>query len=211
MKTVAIEGQLRNDMGKKATRDLRNQGMVPAVIYGGEKNVHFFAPILAFRPIVYTPDFLTIEVKVGEKKYSCILKDLQFDVVTESLTHVDFQELIENRKITADIPVRFNGLAVGVREGGSFQAKMKSLRVRTYPKYLVGYLEVDITNLKLTENIRVEDVQREHLEILNAPRQPIATVALTRTLRQAAVGGEAAPAVAGAPGAAPKEGAAKEG
>lgn len=185
MKTVVIEGQLRSDLGKKASRDLRSQGMVPAVIYGGKDAVHFYAPILAFRSIVYTPDFMTAEVKLGDKTYSCLLKDMQFDVVTDKLTHVDFQELREDRKVMAHLPLKFNGLADGMRAGGRFEVKMKYLKVRTYPKYLVENIEVDITNLKLNENIRVEDIHRENLEIMNAPRQPIASVVMTRALKQA--------------------------
>lgn len=185
MKTVVIEGQHRSDMGKKATRDLRSQGFIPAVIYGGKEPVHFYAPILAFRSIVYTPDFMTAEIKVGDQTYSCLLKDLQFDVVTDKLSHVDFQELSEDRKVIAHLPLKFNGLAEGVRDGGRFESKMKSLKVRTYPQYLVENIEVDITNLKLNENIRVEDIHREHLEIMNAPRQPIASIVMTRALKQA--------------------------
>lgn len=185
MKTVVIEGQHRSDMGKKAARDLRSQGFVPAVIYGGKENVHFYAPVLAFRSIVYTPDFMTAEIKVDGKTYPCILKDLQFDVVTDHLTHVDFQELTDERKIIAQIPLKFNGLAEGVRAGGRFEVKMKYLKVRTYPKHLIENLEVDITNLKLNENVRVEDIQREGLEIMNPARQPIASIVMTRALRQA--------------------------
>lgn len=184
MKTVVIEGQLRNDFGKKASRDLRSQEMVPGVIYGGESAIHFYAPILAFRPIVYTPDFLTAEVKIGDKTYPCLLKDMQFDVVTDKLSHVDFQALIEDRKVIAQIPLKFKGNAAGVLAGGHFVPKMKYLKVRTFPKYLVENIEVDITDMKLNDNIRVEDVHREHLEIMNAPRQPIASVVLTRALKQ---------------------------
>lgn len=185
MKTVVIEGQHRSDMGKKATRDLRSQGFVPAVIYGGKEPVHFYAPILAFRSIVYTPDFMTADVKIGDQTYSCLLKDLQFDVVTDKLSHVDFQQLSEDRMVIAHLPLKFNGLAEGVRAGGRFESKMKYLKVRTYPQYLVENIEVDITNLKLNENIRVEDIKRENLEIMNAPRQPIASIVMTRALKQA--------------------------
>lgn len=203
MKTVVIEGQLRSEFGKKASRDLRAEGMVPAVIYSGKELVHFYAPTLAFRSIVYTPDFMTAEVKVGGNSYPCLLKDLQFDAVTDKLTHVDFQELVEDRKIAAQLPLKFNGLAEGVRGGGRFVPKMKYLKVRTYPKYLVENIEVDITNLKLNGNIRVEDIQREHLEIMNAPRQPIASVVMTRVLKQTeSEAPKAATATAAAPAAA---------
>lgn len=184
MKTVVIEGQHRKDLGKKATRDLRSQGLVPGIIYGGEKTVSFSAPNLSFRDIVYTPNFMLAEIKLDGASHTCILKDLQFDPVTDQLIHIDFQELVEDRKIIAEIPLHFEGRAKGVLDGGVFNAKMKTLRVRTYPKYLLENIVVDISNLKLMDNLRVEDVKLENIEIMNSPRQPIAGVGLTRTLRQ---------------------------
>lgn len=185
MKTVVIEGQHRSDMGKKAARDYRSQGLVPGVIYGGKEEVHFVVPTMSLRTLVYTPEFQIAQVKVDGKDYRCIMKDLQFDVVTDSLTHIDFLELVDDKKVIADLPLKFVGQSEGVKAGGRFVSKMKSLKVRTYPKYLVEHIEVDITNLQLNGNIRVEDVKSENLELMNSVRQPIASVVMTRALRQA--------------------------
>lgn len=185
MKTVVIEAQPRTGRGKKAARDLRAQGLVPGVIYGGKEEVHFQASVLSFRSVVYTPEFMIAEIKLEGSSYRCILKDVQFDVVTEALNHIDFLELVEDKKVIANLPLKFTGLAEGVKAGGRFEVKMKTLKVRTYPKYLLENIEVDITNLKLNENIRVQDVKMEQAEFLNAPRQPIASVVMTRALRQA--------------------------
>ena len=93
-------------------------------------------------------------------------------------------ELVENKKVVADLPLKFNGIASGVKEGGKLVTKMKSLKVKTLPKYLQENIEVDISNLKLNENIRVEDVKVDNMEIMNSPRIPIASVVLTRQLKQ---------------------------
>jgi large subunit ribosomal protein L25 len=185
MKTVVIEGQLRTSTGKKAARDLRSEGKVLGVIYGGKEEVHFTAPMLSFRALVYTPEFQIAEVKVEGKTYRCILKDKQFDVVTDSLNHVDFLELVEGRQVIANLPLHFVGQSEGVKAGGRLVVKMKNLKVRTMPEYLVENIEVDITNLPLNGNIRVEDVQLENMEFMNPLRQPIASVVMTRALRQA--------------------------
>jgi|SRR5690606_17891244 len=185
MKTVVIEAQHRSDMGKKAARDYRSQGLVPGVIYGGKEEVHFLVPTLAVRSLVYTPEFQLAQVKIEGKEYKCILKDLQFDVVTDALTHIDFLEMVEDKKIIANLPLKFVGQSEGVKAGGRFVTKMTTLKVRTYPKYLVENIEVDITNLQLNGNIRVEDVPAENFEVMNSPRQPIASVVMTRALRQA--------------------------
>lgn len=173
MKTITIEGQLRTEFGKKATRQLRSQGDVPAVIYGGAKEINFYAPAAAFKPLVYTSSFQLAEIKVDGTVYKCILKDLQFDKVTDALIHVDFLELVENKKVIATIPLKFTGTAKGVRAGGRFVAKIKAVKVKTLPKDLKEVLEVPIDDLEVNGNIRVEDIKAPDMEILNSPRIPI--------------------------------------
>ena len=196
MKTITIEGQLRTGTGKKAARQLRSQGLVPGVIYGGSQEINFAAPLLDFKSIVYTPDFQLADIKVDGKSYQCILKDIQFDKVSDQLSHLDFLELVQDRKVIATIPLKFTGTSTGVKDGGRLITKMKALKVKTLPKYLRENIEVDITELQLNGNIRVEDVKVDNYEILNSPRIPIASVVMTRQLKQeeAAAPGAAAPA-----------------
>ena len=184
MKTVTIEGQLRTGTGKSATRQLRSQDLVPGVIYGGAKEVNFSAPAAAFKPLVYTPDFQVAEVKVDGATYRCILKDLQFNKVSDRLAHIDLLELVEDKPVTATIPLKFVGASEGVKAGGKLETKMKNLNIKTLPKFLRENIEVDITTLQLNGNIRVEDVKIENYEILNSPRIPIASVTMTRQLKQ---------------------------
>jgi len=191
MKSVKIEGTLRTELGKKETRQLRSEGAVPAVIYGGEQPVHFQAPAMAFKTLVYTPDFQLAEITVDGKSYRTIVKDLQFDVVTDALAHIDFLELKDDRKVVATLPLKFVGQPQGVKDGGRLLLKMKSLHVRCFPQYLRETIDVNIENLQLFGNVRVEDVKIENVEILNSPRIPIASVATTRALRQAEREGKA--------------------
>ena len=184
MKTITIEGQLRTEFGKAATRQLRSEDKVPAVIYGGAKEINFSAPASAFKGIIYTPEFMQAEVRVDGNSYSCVLKDLQFGKVTDDLIHVDFLELVPDKKVTVNIPIKFEGTPQGVKEGGKLVTKIKSLKVKTLPKYLVENIEVNIDDLKLNENIRVQDVKPENMEVMNSPRIPIASVTMTRQLKQ---------------------------
>jgi len=203
MKSITIEGQLRTELGKKATRQLRSQELVPGVIYGGAQVVNFYAPAKAFKPLVYTGEFQLAEIKVDGNAYRCILKDLQFDQVTDALNHVDLLELVEDKKVTADLPLKFVGTPAGVKEGGKLVTKMKSLKVKTLPKYLKENIEVDISNLELNGNIRVEDVNAENMEVLNSPRIPIASVTLTRQLKQEEATAAPVATAAATPAAAP--------
>ena len=217
MKSVKIEGKKRSDLGKKATRQVRSEEMVPAVIYGGTETIHFSAPVMAFRTLVYTPDFQVAEINIDGQTHRTIMKDIQFDVVTDELNHIDFLELVEDRKVVATLPLKFSGQSQGVKDGGRLELKMKSLNVRALPKDLREHIEVDITNLQLHGNIRVQDVAVENMEILNSPRIPVASVVTTRALRQeetaaaaAAPGAAKAPAAGkAAPAAAPAAAAAK--
>jgi large subunit ribosomal protein L25 len=202
MKTITIEGQLRTGFGKAATRQLRSEGKVPAVIYGGAKEINFSAPASAFKGIIYTPEFMLAEINVDGNTYNCVLKDLQFGKVTDDLIHVDFLELVPEKTVTVNIPIKFTGVPQGVKEGGKLVVKIKSLKVKTLPKYLLENIEVNIDDLKLNENIRVQDVKPENMEIMNSPRIPIASVTMTRQLKQEEA--KAAPAAADAKAASPE-------
>lgn len=184
MKTITIEGQLRTEHGKAATRQLRSQGLVPCVIYGGAQELNFAVPAKALKPLVYTPNFQLADVQLDGTSYRCILKDLQFDKVTDELLHVDFMELVEDKKVIATIPLSFVGTAAGVRAGGRLEVKMKALKVKTYPRDLKEKIEVNVEHMEVGDNIRVEDVKTENYEVLNSPRIPVASVVTTRALRQ---------------------------
>jgi large subunit ribosomal protein L25 len=208
MKSITIEGQLRTEFGKSATRQLRLEEKVPAVIYGGAQEINFSALAADFKKFVYTPEFMVIQANVDGKSYTCVLKDLQFDKVSDRLIHVDFLELVDDKKVTVTLPLRLTGTPVGVKAGGKLVVKIKSLKVKLLPKDLLEFIELDITSLELNGNIRVEDVKAPNMEIMNSPRIPIASITMTRQLKQEEAaapkaGAKAAPAKA-APAAAKK-------
>jgi large subunit ribosomal protein L25 len=184
MKTITIEGAPRTEFGKTATRQLRSQELVPGVIYGGAQEVNFTASAKAFKPLVYTPSFQLAEVTVEGKTYRCILKDLQFDKVSDELIHVDLLELVEEKKVVATIPLKYIGVSPGVKSGGRLVTKMKALKVKTYPRFLKEQIEVSIEKMEVGDNIRVQDVVTDNYEVINSPRIPIASVVTTRALRQ---------------------------
>src|SRR5690606_7232034 len=165
MNIVRIEGKSRPALGKKASRKIRSEGEVPAVIYGGKENVYFSAPKLAFRSLVYTDAFQQAHITVDGKEYRCILKDRQFDVVTDELTHLYFQEMVDDCKLMVTLPVRYTGQAEGVKAGGRLEIKVKRLKVRAYPNVLMESLEGPIDNLKLNRNIRIQDVEAPNMEV----------------------------------------------
>ncbi|BAV08733.1 LSU ribosomal protein L25 [Filimonas lacunae] len=134
--------------------------------------------------MVYTGEFQLAEVKVDGKSYQCILKDLQFDKVSDSLIHVDLLELVGDKPVVATLPLKFVGTSAGVKAGGKLITKLTALKVKTLPKFLKENIEVDITTLELNGNIRVEDVKADNMEVMNSPRIPVASVVMTRQLKQ---------------------------
>ena len=138
MNTITIEGQLRTEHGKKAARQIRSQECVPAVIYGGAQEINFYAPAKAFKPLVYTGEFQLANVTVDGKTYTCILKDLQFDKISDSLIHVDLLELVEDKKVIATLPLKFVGTSVNFSNNNSHHLQHnelhKNIRV-VPPKY----------------------------------------------------------------------------
>lgn len=206
MKSITIEGQLRTESGKKAARQLRSQKLVPGVIYGGKSEVNFSAPASAFKNIVYTSEFMLANLNISGNTYNCILKDIQFDKVTDELIHVDFLELVDDKKVIATLPLKYIGTPAGVKAGGKLVTKMKSIKIKTLPKNLKEFIEVDLSSLQLNENIRVENIIATNMEVLNSPRIPIASITMTRQLKQeeAAAAAPKAGAKAAAP-AAPKK------
>ena len=208
MKSITIKGQLRSETGKKSSRQLRSEGQVPAVIYGGKETIHFYATPLEVRGIVYTAEFMLANIEIGDQTYKCILKDLQFHKTTDKAIHLDFLELVEGKKVIANIPLKFVGTSEGVKEGGRFVAKMNTIKVRTIPANLVEHIEVDVTDLVIGKNLRISDVIFADAEIMHSPRIPVCSVVTTRVLKQEAnTGGDAAEEEAVTEGAeAPAEG-----
>ena len=180
MKSVEIQGTLRTEVGSKYAQAERKAGNVPCVIYGGEAPVHFSAPILAFKSLVYTPEAKTATITVDGKTVEAVIQDMQFHPVTDALMHIDFIQLVEGKAVTMNIPVVLNGQARGVLNGGKLKMVLRTLSVRALPNEMPDNIQLDITNLRIGKSIRVSDVVPAGYEILNADTAVIVTVKKAR-------------------------------
>ena len=214
MKPIVIEGTLRAESGKKLSRDLRKTEEIPCNINGIE-NFKFSAPVKSFRHLVYSPDFKTATIKLGDKEVNCVIQELQFHPVTDELVHVDFIELVPGKKIVVEIPVKVSGVSKGIKDGGKLYQRIKKLKVKTTPEKLVDRIAVDVTNIELGKSIRVGEMKLDGMEILNAAHIPVVSVLIPRVIKEetpvaaaaapvegAAAPAAVAPAAAGAPAAA---------
>ena len=185
MKTFQIKGTVRQEIGKKANKALRAQDLVPCVIYGGDKVVHFQAHENEFRKLIYTPKVYQTEIDVDGTTYKAFMQALQFHPVTDKLLHIDFLEIRENVPVKLQIPVRLDGYAKGIQQGGRLKANLRTLKAKGFSKDFPDEIIIDVTELNLSESIRVSDVKVEGIEILNAKSVPVATVVVTRAARAA--------------------------
>jgi large subunit ribosomal protein L25 len=188
MKTIEIKGLKRETLGKKATKQLRNEDNVPCVLYGGEEVLHFYADSKEFRKLIYTPHVYIVKVNVDEKTVNAIIKDAQFHPVSEEVLHIDFLQIFEDKPVVIDVPVKLEGFAEGVRAGGKLQLEKRKLTVKALPKNLPDNLTINIDNLKLGSTRKVGDLTFENLELLNAKNAVVVSVKLTRAARAAAQG-----------------------
>lgn len=183
MKSIVLEGTLRTETGKKAANHLRKTGEVLCNLYGGKENVMFSAPYNSFNPIVYSPDFYQVEVKLDGKSYTALVKDVQYHPVTDQIQHVDFLELVPGKTVVAEIPIVLVGQAAGVKAGGKLVQKLRKLKVKSTPENLVDKVEVNVEKLKLGKSIKVRNITETGFEILNPAPVPVASVDVPRALR----------------------------
>ena len=185
MKSIAISGSLRENVGKRDAKELRYEGKVPSVLYGGEAQVHFSAFASDLKNLVYTPDALFVDLNIDGKKYQAVMQDLQFHPVTDLVLHIDFLEMFQDKLLVMDLPVKFIGVSPGVKVGGKLIQKQKRLKVRGFPKDFTDTVEVNIGKLELGKAIRVGDITLKNLEITNSKADTIVTVASSRALKEA--------------------------
>lgn len=185
MKKFEIKGTARQALGKKDTRILRAQDLVPCVLYGGDAPVHFYAPEGDFRKIVYTPKVYQAELNIDGKIYNAFMQELQFHPVTDKLLHIDFLQIRDKKAIKIDLPVRLDGYAKGIQQGGRLKANLRTLKVKGIFKNLPDEIVIDVTDLGISESIRVGDIVADGFEIMNNKSVPVATVVVTRAARAA--------------------------
>jgi large subunit ribosomal protein L25 len=185
MKSIAISGSPRENVGKRDAKELRYKGLVPAVLYGGAEQTHFAVSAADLKGLVYTPDVQFVDLEVAGVKSQAILKDIQFHPLTEQILHIDFLLLNDAKPVVMEVPVKLTGTSPGVKMGGKLVQKLRKLRVRALPKDMPQYVEVSIEPLEVGKSVRVGEVKYENAVITNNVDDTIVSVTTSRALRQA--------------------------
>jgi len=182
MKTVALTGELRSDLGTKHSRAMRNEGKVPCVLYGGGDHIHFYVYSPDFKALVYTPNTYKVQLTIDGKKYMAILHDMQFHPVNEAILHADFLAVDEKKPVTVSIPVLIEGNSPGVRAGGKLIQKIQRLKVKGLISNIPDAINVNIDQLDLGQSIKVKNIEASKIELLDNKDNAIVTVKMTRNV-----------------------------
>ncbi len=185
MKSIAISGSLRENVGKRDAKELRYEGKVPAVLYGGKNQLHFSVVASDLRDLIYTPDVNFVDLDVAGSKAKVIVQDIQFHPLTEKIVHIDFLELNDKKPVIMQVPVKLTGTSPGVKVGGKLVQKLRSLRVKALPQDLPQFVEVSLAALEVGKSVRVGELKFNKFEISNNPEDTIVSVTMSRALKQA--------------------------
>jgi len=182
MKTVALTGELRSDLGSKYSRAMRNEGKVPCVLYGGGEHIHFFVYSPDFKALVYTPNTYKVQLTIEGKKYMAILHDMQFHPVNESILHADFLAVDEKNPITVSSPVTVEGNSPGVRAGGKLIQKIQRLKIKGLIKDIPDSIVINIDGLELGQSTKVKNVEVPNIQILDNKDNAVVSIKMTRNV-----------------------------
>ena len=185
MKSIAISGSPRENVGKRDAKELRYQGLVPAVLYGGQNQVHFSVSASDLKGLVFTPDVQFVDLDVAGVKAKAIIQDVDFHPLTEQPLHVDFLELNDSKPVVMEIPVKLTGTSPGVKTGGKLVQKLRKLRVKALPKDMPQNVEVSLEALEVGKSVAVEELKFENFRIMNNGDDTIVSVTMSRALKQA--------------------------
>ena len=185
MKSFAISGSRRENVGKRDAKELRYEGKVPAVLYGGDNQIHFAVSAADLKGLVYTPDVHFVDIDVEGTKAQAVLQDIQFHPLTEQILHVDFLRVNESKPFVMEIPIKLTGTSPGVKMGGKLIQKLRKLRVKAFAKDMPQYVEVGIEVLELGKSVRVGDLSFDKFQVINNADDTIVSVVMSRALKQA--------------------------
>lgn len=201
MKEISVSGQKRSETGKKASKLMRKEGLVPCNLYGEKKGenglpeaLSFAVPMADLRKVIYTPHIYVVNLNIDGAEHKAIIKELQFHPVKDTLLHIDFYEINEEKPITIGIPVKLNGLAQGVRDGGRLALIVRKVNVTAKYQDIPETLDIDVTDLTIGKSIKVGDLSFEGLEMATSKEVVVCTIKATRKSNAAAQAEEAAEA-----------------
>ena len=183
MKTFEIKGELRTEIGKKNANQLRKEEKIPCVIYGGKENIHFSATEKEFLHLIYTPNVYIANIKLENAEDNAVMREIQCHPVSDKVLHIDFLQVFDDKNVTVPVPIKLNGFAKGVKDGGKLNLERRKLNVSGFPKAIPDVIEIDVTNVELGKTIKVGDINIPNIKLTDNLNTVVASVKLTRAAK----------------------------
>lgn len=180
MKSIDIKGTKRESTGKKASKELRNNELVPCILYGGKQVIHFQVHEIDLKHLIYTPNVYIVKLSVGNKKHQAVLREVQFNPVTDKIQHIDFLEIFDDKNVTVQIPVIIKGDSIGIKQGGKLHLKKRKIATKGLPANLPDNFDIDITELAIGKSIRIGDLSFPDVELIDPKNDVVCSVKVTR-------------------------------
>ena len=192
MRVFELNGTPRTELGKKACKTMRKENLIPCVIYGGKENINFTVTQSAIRKLIYTPEIFEVKLTIGKETMKAILKEVQYHSVSDNILHVDFIEVDDKKPILFRVPIKTEGLAVGVRAGGKISLEMRKLKIKALCKDIPSSLTINVENLEIGKSIKAGDLSFPNIQIMDNKESLVVCVKSTRAAKDAAATTEAA-------------------
>jgi large subunit ribosomal protein L25 len=180
MKTIEINGHLRESLGTKNAKQLRREGQVPCVVYGGEKNTHFYADERELNKLIYTPNVYQVLLDIDGTKVNAVMRNPEFHPVKDNLLHLDFIEVLSGKPTTMRIPLTLTGVSIGVKNGGVLRHNAKKLLVRGVIENIPDEIAIDITDMKIGTSKKVGEIDIKDLEVLESSNRVVVAIKTSR-------------------------------
>jgi large subunit ribosomal protein L25 len=180
MKSLELSGLKRVNLGKKDSKNIRKEGNVPCVVYGGKENLHFTAKSMDFNKFIYTPEVFIIKLDVEGQKVDAMIQDLQFHPLKDTLLHVDLIQLTEGKAVSVELPINITGVSKGVKNGGKLRLNKRVVKVKCLPSALIDNITIDVTDLKIGDSVRLKELSEDGLTFLEAANDVVVGVKTSR-------------------------------
>ena len=185
MRSVSVSGSLRENVGKKDAKNQRLNGLIPCVLYGGEKQLPLLIEEKSVKDLIYTPEVRYVELDIEGQNYKAVIQEAQYHPVTENLLHIDFLEVIQGKPVTIEIPLRITGNSPGVMRGGKLSKRVRKLKVKGLLENIPEHITVDISNLDILDTIKVEDIQIDNIAVIDNPSKVVVMILSSRNVEEA--------------------------
>jgi large subunit ribosomal protein L25 len=180
MKTAQLSGSLRANVGKKDAKAIRNEGLVPCVLYGQGEQTHFAVKRVPIEKLVFSPDVYQIELDIDGKKAKAIIRELQQHPTKDTVQHIDFLELSDSKEVRVKLPVRLTGSSRGVRAGGKLMQVFRHMQCQGLPSALPEEIKIDISTMRIGHSFRVSNIEIPGVKILDPANAVVVSVKMAR-------------------------------